>query len=266
MAVNSTLHLKIEGPSERILAKAFARALTDSLAILDDIGRRVTRRNNHSPAPIAWYVTKLESASATAVLVGEPTLHNVDTSVVDHVGNSYVDGLRGIEANEGLPKFMSESSLDKLKHIALPLGEDSAQYFEVAWLNSTRNETKVTRQALLHLGQLRMSRTKSIGSITGALDALSLHGRNRFQVYDDVSQRPVTVEFKPEELGQVKDALGKRVVVFGIISRNSIGQPIRIDEPSLKIMPSGRPLTSIIGIAPDFLGDQTMLEYMRSIG
>lgn len=261
-----TLRLKIEGPPNRISAVALARVLTNSLSMLDSIGRAIASHSSRSKAPIAWYVTKLESASAIAVLIGETITDSLDPDLISRVGNSYVNGIRDVENANALPRYMSDSALDRLNEIATPLGKSSAEYFEVAWVNGTNNEARMTTLSKDNLKDLRKSRITSIGSVTGVLDALSLrHGNNKFQVYDDVSARPVTVDFPQSDLERVKEALGARVVVSGTLERNVKGQPMCVVDPTLSILPEGRPLTSIIGVAPDFLGDNTMQFYMENI-
>ena len=262
-----TLCLKIEGPPDRVSAEALARALTDSLAILGNVGRLMTGRPTRSKAPITWYVTKLESASATAYLVAESAFTDVDAAIIDRVGNGYVDGLRNVETAAALPRFMSDASLDRLRNLARPLGAPNAEYLEAAWgANGTPNSIRMTGRSKDNLIELRTSRLRSIGSVTGILDAISLRGSNKFQVYDDVFERPVTSEFNRADLERVKDAIGQRVNVSGYIMRNSKGQPVRIDEPYLELMGEGPRLSTIAGIAPDFLGDLSMREYMEYTG
>jgi hypothetical protein len=211
-------------------------------------------------------VTRLVTASATAYLTAEPTRRDVEEDVVNDVGNGYVDGLRDVETAEALPRFLTDASLERLNRLTKPLGTPGAQYFEAAWMNGTTNDVRVTSSAQRNLTELRSARLRSLGSITGLLDALSVRGGNKFQVYDDVWERPVSAEFKAEELQRVKDALGERVNVAGTVLRNSKGQPIRIESPRLQLLPSGPPLTSLVGIAPDFLGDMTLREYMEYAG
>lgn len=103
--MSQALRLRIEGPPSRISAEALARALTESLAILANIGRAVTSRPQRSHSPLTWYITKLESSSATAVLEAESTASDVDQDTVDLVGNEYVDGLRAVESGTALPRF-----------------------------------------------------------------------------------------------------------------------------------------------------------------
>jgi hypothetical protein len=260
------LQIKIEGPPDRISAEALARALTESLAILANIGRAVTHTPSRSKPPLEWFVTRLATASATAYLIAEPTRRDVDQDVVHNVGNGYIDGLRDVETAVALPRFLTDASLDRLNRLTKPLGTPGAQYFEAKWMNGATNDVRVTSSAQRNLTELRSARLRSMGSVTGILDSLSLRGSNKFQVYDDVWERPVSAEFKAEELQRVKDALGERVNVTGTLLRNSKGQPIRVENPRLEVLPPGPPLTSIVGIAPDFLGSLPLCEYMKYAG
>lgn len=125
---------------------------------------------------------------------------------------------------------------------------------------------RITQHAQGNLTELRATRVTSIGSITGTLDALSVRRKNTFQVFDDLWKRPVGAEFADDEMETVKAAIAHRVVVSGIVMRNAKGQPVRIRDPRLRIMPDGPPLSGLVGVAPGFVGDKTLAEYMESVG
>lgn len=245
------LTLKIDAPPNRIWAPALASALVESLYLLDSIGRVVTNRPTRSKAPLAWYVTGLDAQQALAQLAAEPEGEDLSPDVVGEVGTSYVDALRQVETGEVLPRFLSDTSLDHLRTLSGKLGKYRVGSLEAAWGNGAVTEARITGNARGKLVELRRAHVTSIGSVTGMLDSIASRNNNhRFQVYDEVWRRPVTVGFHEDELDTVKGAFGHRVRASGIVHRNSKGQPVRLDKSTLVELPDGPPLTKLVGFAP----------------
>jgi hypothetical protein len=124
------------------------------------------------------------------------------------------------------------------------------------------------REAGEKTGTLLGSAHQAIGSVIGRLEAISLHGTPRFNVYDALSQRPVKCEFTPRDLDTVKDALGRCVVVAGIVYRNAAAQPLRVARPTLTILPLEEELPGvdeIVGADPDFTGGMSTEDYVRHL-
>lgn len=69
-------------------------------------------------------------------------------------------------------------------------------------------------------------------------------------------------------MGEVTAVLGRRVKVAGIMHRNAKGQPLRVDQPRLTVMPSRGELPTtdeFIGVARDFTGELSTEEHLRRL-
>ena len=254
------LSLTVEGQPDTIPGSAFAHVLVDSLLILGDVGKAITRR---SASEIGGYLRDLKISSAAVTLVSRPT-EEVGDPILQDISAAYVDGLRIAETGESLPPYFSDASLKHLSDMSKPLGREAGAL--IARTGNGVHPARVTSQTGRNLKKLRAPSSRAIGSATGALDLISLHGKPKFQVYDEVSNRPVTCIFSEGELDQIKAALSKRVTVNGTVVRNAKGQPIRIESPEIRILLDGPLLSRLVGIDPGFTGVMTLKEYLERVG
>jgi|SRR5665213_2301226 len=252
----TNLTLKIEGPRNRVPAAALASVLTETLSILGDL------QGAHAPGhTLTWYVTGLSIGSAQAVLTAEDIS---DDALA--VGREFVTALRVVEAGDLLPEYFSSKSLRSLTKLARPFGTPGVEYLEASVRSDDTVVTaRATSKITENLVKLQAARSRALGSITGTLDTISTRGPNKFQLLDPVSRRPVSCRFSDEQLDDIKDALRRRVVVSGIVVRNSSGQPLRVEDAEFSVLPDSEPLTDLVGLDPDFTGGLSLAEYWERV-
>ena len=109
---------------------------------------------------------------------------------------------------------------------------------------------------------------KSFGSVEGTLEMISIHKPARFNVYHSITLHAVRCNLKEEAIEKVREALGRRVVVSGLVSYNTKHEPKRVEVEELEIIPREDELPTIdefIGSDPSYIGEMTTEEYIRSI-
>lgn len=112
---------------------------------------------------------------------------------------------------------------------------------------------------------------KSIGSIEGTIKMPwhSLYGS--FDLHQAISQKVVRCDFPEAMREEIKEALKKRhrVAVSGIISYNSLGEPLSVDvQKPLRILRRKSELPTpakMVGLAPDLTGDLDTEEYIEGM-
>ncbi|HUY98610.1 MAG TPA: hypothetical protein VMW47_13520 [Verrucomicrobiae bacterium] len=253
------LNLRIDGPPGAIAASVLARVLTESVAILNDLRIAVT----HSQTHITWFVDGLKTGSAEVLLVAAPK-KDIGETELDRISRAYVDGLDTVETGEALPPYLSEKSLDRIKRMASPLGQGAEALLVSANDNGTARFARVTRHAVANIKALMAPRSQALGSVTGRLEAISLHYKTpKFHIYDDLANRPVGCHFPEESLEAVKAGLGKRVRIGGTVTRNAKGQAISVDQPVIAPVGAGRPLSDLVALDPGFTEGRSLAEYME---
>jgi hypothetical protein len=261
--MEATMRLHVEGPEGQIAFESFVQAMNRCLSIVRDVDRVLSARR--SPA-LHWVVIDLGTASLDAVIRAEPTNPRY-YELAPRVAEGSVEALRIADTGEALPPYLSDSGLNVLETLARGLGRNGATGLTVTHLEA-ESTAHVRRETGENVKRLRVPAVRAIGSVTGALEAITLHGAPRFSVYDTVTRRPVSCRFPAESLEEVKAALGKRVNVAGLVHRNSRGQPLRVEKAKLTVLPSSADLSTadrLVGHDPNFTGDLATDDYMREL-
>lgn len=259
----ATIRLHLEGPQGAIDFDTFVRAMERTLLVLRDVDRVISGRPGGA---VRWKVADMGTASIDAVLRAEARSRKLAAFPV-RVAAGSVEAFSVAEAGEMLPPYLSDKGLTHLEKLANGLGRDGATGLGVTFVERDAH-AHVTNEVRERMQKLRVPAVHAIGSVTGMLEAISLHGKPKYSVYDAVTRRAVSSMFTETELEHVKQALGKRVNVAGVIYRNARGQPLRVERAKLTILPAGDELPSVrdfVGSDPAFTGDLTTDEYVRRL-
>lgn len=262
----TTLRLRLEGEKGAIKFDSLVGAMNRALLMLRDVDSVISARRRGS---LDWIVEDLtmNSPSPVAVLRSVPRFEGVDERTAERVSAGFVSALETAETGEALPAYLSDIGLTHLEYLAGGLRKNGATRFEATFVEQN-HQAEVGPEAAEHVRRLRVPKSKAIGSIIGTLEVVSLHRRYEYNVYDSVTKRAVRCTFDPERLEDVKRALGCRVSVAGIIHRNAKGQPLKIDQARLTVLPTEDELPTtvdFIGVDPYFTGDLSTDEYVRRL-
>lgn len=256
------LTLKVDGQRGAVLFQDFLGTFKYSLAILRELDSALSEMPR---GVLDWFVEDLSAnGQLVASIIAVPRRGKYE-DVSGQVASQFIRGLETVEREPGVPPFFSESALGNVEKLALQLGKRGAMGFGA---EAGPTETaRITHQAGLNAGQAIKPKFTAIGSIAGTLEAINLHNRDRFNVYESATGAAVRCYFNRDRyLDLVKRALGSRVRAYGVISRNARGNALRLDMRDLEILPEDSKLASIkdiYGIAPDFAGDQKSDVYVR---
>jgi hypothetical protein len=267
----SVLRLDIEGDANRIPYRSFIQVASNSLGILNDLDYAYSRKHG---ATLDWYVKNLSKNGSLRIEVysrvkTKKRVHYEDFS--SQVADSFVSGFRVLEEEGKSPALLTESGMKKARVLTNLIGNNGLQSL-VATAPDTQKETEITRKSAAHIEQLIPVASQSIGSVEGTLEVISIHRSNRFIVYEQRTGKAVSCFYgKLPLLDVVTDALGKRVVASGELSRNAKGEPIKLklnDESQLKVFGSAAypsyELLKLSGSDPEFTGDMSTEEFIRN--
>lgn len=257
----SRLELLVDGPEGQITLAGFAGILTRARLILRDLDSAISARPKGS---LEWYITDLRIGSAVAVVESRPAVPEADERLAAMVSENFVIGLETIERGESLPAYFSDTDMGRVAAISRMLPQAGGEVFRAAHLNGGQRTATLTSKAAVNVTKLMEPHFKTIGSVSGKLEVISIHGPPRFNVYDNLTKRAVRCRFPREQLDEVAAALGQTVIVSGIVHRNGNGEPISVERPELRIVEAGqRPTTrDIVGIDPAFTGDEDTVDYI----
>ena len=248
--------LTLGGRADAVPLGSFLSAAQTLADLLEQLDRKLSGRPQ---ATLDWVITNLELGSVTIEAEAQPRDDTLDLAPL--VTSRFVDGLALVERAAERPTDFTDEMLEASKRLVSVL-DDSVSRVVV---RASGKQVAVSQHVAANVDALIGPRHVSLGAVEGALEAVSLHGRPTFNVYERVHGRRVRCDFALEMLDSVKEALGKRVLVKGTVRSNARGEPVSVRVSDLRIFPSraataGRP--SITGLDPGFTGEATAAEYV----
>jgi hypothetical protein len=147
-----------------------------------------------------------------------PLSEEVDVSA--EVAQSYLGGLKVLQEGKGLPDIFSETALNAVKRLGR-IGDG----VKAIRIQHTREIVRITERLAVNVDELVSRTFESIGSVEGKLEMVTIHSQCYFRVYEPVHGRGVVCYFAPALLETVKESLGKRVMVSGMLRSDRFGRP-----------------------------------------
>jgi hypothetical protein len=257
----ASVRLEIAGKAGSISLLAFIGAMQNELKILSDLDSALS---GEPKGTLDWVVTDL--ALGSLVVEAESRSRLEDRNIGPEVAEAFVSGLYQLENEGTTPPYLSDVGMQSAKRLLKMIGNDGTSGLVVS---TPFRKVELSAKASANIDQLLPARYQSVGSIEGKMEMISIHGAPRFIVYLARTHKAVKCTFDRDRwLDKVKDALGHRVYVSGIVHSNSRGEPLRVEIDDIRRLRKQEELptiTEIGGIDPEFTGDMSTDEYLRSI-
>ncbi len=223
------LHLDVDTgrPFEKVIAAE--SAFHD---LLRAVGREVTNRGGN---PIRW---QFVDASTNGVVrfrvtpqqIAKDLAPNASTMIVDAVAA----GVVGLEDAPDRPQYFSDQALDQAARL-VALRQDVGSL----GVRNGKVGSAITDSFRQHVDSLLGIQYYEDGSIEGTLEAVNVHDRSRFSVYDVLTARPIRCNFGDRiSIDQIAGGLKRRVMVFGRIAYRANGVPISVTADELAVFPA----------------------------
>jgi hypothetical protein len=224
-----TIFLRV-GQKDRVSLAEFISSLQNFLGILRDLDATISKDQRGS---VIWEVVSLQQNSPPIVGVS-PTLRSSEIQDFSSVVESQVlENVKLLGLGTEPTAFMSYAALKKLEGLASrtkSIGSMSV------FLNGDvdKQESNITEKTLSNVRELTGVKYSGYGSITGKLEAISVHKNSEFRVWDDKTNKPVRCKYEPAGLeDRIKSLLRSRVMVSGMIQSNTAGIPIALEVENI---------------------------------
>jgi len=263
------LRFEIDGKPSDVAFQSFVSASANFLGLLREIDQVMSGRYMGT---LKWYVSGLHSNGGLAIEVlsrlKPPQRRRklqVDPDIGGRVAGSLVTGFENVE-NLGIsPPYLSLYGLQRLSDMLHVLEHNGARGYRTTDLQQDKT-VALTHHAIENVRALLPIKRKTIGSVEGKLEAISIHKSKKFVVYDALTKKAITCEFADEMLDGVKDALGHRVLVSGTVHWNAKSEAKRVDAENIRLLGEKLPSTlDLSGAYPDITEGMTIEQYIRSI-
>lgn len=256
------LRLRLEGEPKTIYISALSVAVNNWVKVLSDLDSGISGEPKGS---LDWVVSNLAS-NGSLVISAEYRSRLEQQNFGPRVSEAAINGFRLLEYEGLTPPYLSEAGIGYAKRMVKLVGNQGVSGIGV---ENTSESVQLSARASVHIDQLLPVRHSTLGSVEGKLEMISIHGkRPQFLVYHHRTHKAIRCTFSTEMLDRVKDALGERVIAMGQVHLNGKNEPVRVDLQQLRVLRAEKDLPSIAditGIDPDFTGELSTAEFLRSI-
>jgi len=256
------LVLTVKGISGTISLESFLAVIDSSVEILKDLDSAISRQPQGS---LDWVIERVFSDSIGIEIESKARDPKIDCGT--RLAEVYSDGIEIIRDEGITPPYFSDNCLRLVGKMAKVLRGDGARALVV--LDPIRGKSiEFDAQIATTTNQLMGYSYQSFGSVEGTLEMISIHKPARFNVYHSISLHAIRCNLREEDVEKVRDALGRRVIVSGLVSYNAKDEPKNVMVEELEVLRREDELPTIdefVGSDPNYTGDMTTEEYIRSI-
>jgi len=262
----TALRLHVEGEHNDVALDAFVDVLKRAQLVLRELDSAIS---GNPKGKLNWKIVELGIASADAVIEAAPPEDDERLPLL--VGTSFVGGIQTIERGEMMPPYFSEIAVKRIGQISRRVGRGGVTGFEAEIRNGQATpvapqRAELTSRAVGSIAHLLAPKYSAYGSVMGTLGQINVQRSLTFNVYDALSKRAVKCKFEDEQFEMVREALRCRVIVSGVIERNESGEPLRVNEPELTVLPLKEvPTSEIQGLVPDMANGIPSGEYIQQL-
>lgn len=242
---HTSLTINIEGSS--ISFEKFRKVQKELATIFNEIEQTLLISEVEStltkgkPPSVNWIISSVESGSIHLTLKGVPSekVKNKDIAKVISVIES---GITTIAERPERPPFFSDRALKSTKALANLVKKD------VVMIELKINSHKVNfnKHLMANVDAILEGNYKSHGSIQGVIKTIDLSQKEPFfRLFNLLKNQGIRCYFNSYLLDSIKNALGKRVSVYGLIISTKDGEKVSIKVEEMEVLPSEDDLPSI---------------------
>ena len=258
--MQGTIKLKLEGRNEVLTPGAFVNAVRYFWGVLRELDSAIS---HDVRGTVHWEIESLSKDSPALIAFSGRSL--TESNHLRAIETVCLDGLRQLSEGERLPTY-SDRAISRALQLAKLRTNPRRDSLSGIWVSTDRDTVEVGLHTLEGIQSLTGIRYTAIGSIVGNLDSITVHRGTEFRVWEETEGRAVTCRFSLNLLDQVKDALGRRVMVFGEVRSNFRGQPTIIEVQGFEHYPEDSELPTIeemSGLVEDFTGGMPLGEFLK---
>src|SRR5690606_29233704 len=208
-----------QGSADARRALAVLDRLLNLLGYIEDsvLDKPALRADERS----SWGFSSIQLGSLTAPLSPSIPRRGATKETLGQVAGAVVKGFAETEQHHIVPEGWSiraaNTGVDLANLLAAVTGRMDV---ELLRHGQVVRAVSVTQRTARNLARALSVQRRSLGSVIGRLDSISVHKRRLAGVWDSITGLRVEVTFTDNQVQEIKNALGKRVEIFGLITRD----------------------------------------------
>lgn len=222
----------------KVTASEFKKAVNSFLDMIREVADEVAGRRK----AVSWVVS-VETGSTC--LVAEPVpATTADLPSVPRAVAAIKDGMSAIgKGLPGIPQYFSEAAVQHVADLAVLTGKGDEKQ-SVSLRFGTESPIELSHEFVDNVAKVFAVHSRSLGSIEGRLEMLSLRNGFKCHIYDVLTDRRVSCTYDSKLFEEVRAALGERVSAYGVISYASDARPVNLKLQSVRVLGHGDDLPS----------------------
>jgi hypothetical protein len=262
-------------PSLEVLIRALSRlTLSSYMAILSEIRLALLEVDKRAypdrTSRIDWGIRELSSVDDIRVVlapVRPPAHRNPSTLIAPTVG--LVEGIRELGTESAIPPLFSPLTVERVQRMGLNIESGAVAEVQLVSVNGHREGATVNAEVVRRAKEAVTPASTAWGSVNGRLAVIDAKNPNRLKAEVTLATRgALTIWAGAEHTEELKMAWGQRVLAAGELTRNSLGQPVRMRLEELEVLPEPEErLTAweILGVAPRATGDLSTQQHLAEL-
>lgn len=277
MTINITEQATHE-PTLEVLIRAVARLtlrnymniLTEVRLSLEEVDKIAMPRN---ASRVDWGIRELSTTrkdrDVRVVLAPAKRLARREPGTLSLPTHGLVNGIQNLQEEALIPAYFSARTVERVQRMGLGIDRGDVAAVELTSMNGRQEKAVVDQGVIAKAKEAVRGASTTWSSAVGTLAVLDLKNPEKPRAEISLASRgAVVVHAKAADVDQLRALWGQRVLAVGELTRNALGQPVRLKMESLDALPGpSERLTAwdILGIAPRATGDLTTSEYIEVI-
>lgn len=266
-SVVTTVEVRLEAGASGVSSRTYSSVLTQLTYALEDIDHILNRGRITRPT---WQVTSTawrQGAGPVVVLTPEVRSDQRSSDDISRPAQALVDGVLTLSREPQLPDAFSESIAQRISNIHHEVERDHSSLRRVTLLsvNGSMSPPAEVSEVVSHNARRAVTGTSiAYGSVVGVLDVISARRQRRKIGLLPERGPAITCTVEKLEESLLLQSFTQRVVVGGLVHRNSGGQIIKLDVDVLESLPARPPISAraLVGVRRDLGGGLSASEYI----
>lgn len=241
------LTLKVDGPYFPMVK--FQKLLESFSIILTEIDQEIS---DTGEVGVEWAITEVQQGSIIMTAEANILDEQVETERPQRIINVFRDSLEElIKEKPQRPLYFNNKALYNVKKFSELI--DPNDFADIEF--STENwRFYVTKNIAANVDEITQNFYSIYGSIEGQLVSINIANRQKMGIRSLTDNKIIKCFFPEELFEQAREALGKRVYVFGLIRQYLHGEKINIQVQEMKVFPKKSAASSLSNIINSIRG------------
>jgi hypothetical protein len=228
-AAPTKLGIKLDGPN--VTVGHVQQAITAFVSMLREVSAEIAGKDRDQ---IQWVVSKAKAGSfelqSTPRIMHERVLPTLPATI----SRTVATGIDAIQKGATRPAYFNDRAMTSARTLA-SLVEHGVSSVQIV---ADSKRIRVTHETIQHVNEVIGPQYESYGTVEGTLQALTVHGKRQFFIYEPLTDNEVACRFGENiPLSDVLKGFTKRVSATGLIRSRKSGQRLSIEVQEFFVFP-----------------------------